>query len=122
VTEPNDDDLPPLVYNDEVQFFTEYLSSLYARNLTGSSRVWCPRWREHREVHVRVKALWTSWEVMHSDPVGMSVWLRDHLDPHMAILLSPDNAMSGCRAPSRSLPEGQHDPDVKPLPHEYPVE
>ncbi|MEJ7784942.1 MAG: DUF4913 domain-containing protein [Solirubrobacteraceae bacterium] len=34
----------------------------------------------------RLEALWRSWEYLRLDGnLGISVWMRDHLDHHMAV-------------------------------------
>jgi len=44
----------------------------------------------------RLEALWRAWEHLRQDPaLGMSVWWRDHADPHMAALLDPDGPFAG---------------------------
>lgn len=118
----------PLIHTDAVDFFLggagdvfPGLSHLYARDLTTSHRQWCPQWWDHIEVMARVKALWLSWEAMHRDPVGLSIWMRDHLDPHMAMMLSTEGPMAGCRSPGTGRPNGQHQPAVEPLPHAAPA-
>jgi hypothetical protein len=46
---------------------------------------WCPQWWQHAEAVARLEALWRSWESMRLDgTTGMSVWWRDHCDPHLA--------------------------------------
>ncbi|NMM17173.1 MAG: DUF4913 domain-containing protein [Cellulomonas sp.] len=68
---------------------------MYAR----SSTAWCPQWWKDAEGTYRLEALWRAWEHVRLDPAtGSSVWLRDHADPHMAVLLSSDGPAS-----SRSL-------------------
>lgn len=40
---------------------------------------------------MRLDALWRSWEALRLDPaLGISVWLRDHADHHLAVLMSSD--------------------------------
>lgn len=85
---------PELVYGNVVQFVEEYLLPLYRRKAT----TWCPQWWKHTEATVRLQALWLSWEQLRQDPaLGLSVWLRDHLDHHMPILLANDGPLKGCK-------------------------
>ncbi len=47
-------------------------------------------WWESAEAVITLEALWRAWEHLRLDPaLGMSVWLRDHLHPHLAVLMSP---------------------------------
>ena len=61
---------------------------MWRRNLSGNALTWCPeRWR-HAEAIARLEAPWRAWEHLRLDPaLGMSVWLRDHADHHMVVLL-----------------------------------
>lgn len=101
-TEPLDDPLAPtsstaeapepqLYYATLDDFVRDCLSPLYRRRIDGRSRVWAAEWWRYTEAIVRLEALWRSWEHLRLDPAtGMSVWLRDHADHHMPILMSPD--------------------------------
>ncbi|WP_255596440.1 DUF4913 domain-containing protein [Cellulomonas sp. C5510] len=85
---------PELVYGSVIQFVEEYLLPLYRRK----TATWCPQWWKHPEVTVRLQALWLSWEQLRQDPaLGLSVWLRDHLDHHMPIVLASDGPLKGCK-------------------------
>jgi hypothetical protein len=55
-------------------------------------------------------ALWRTWEAAALDPVhGIAVWLRDHLDPGLAVLLGPAGPFADCNS-------GQHKkPPVLPV-------
>ena len=73
---------------------------MWRRNLSGNALTWCPeRWR-HAEAIARLEAPWRAWEHLRLDPaLGMSVWLRDHADHHMAVLLGADGPLKA--APPR---------------------
>jgi hypothetical protein len=59
---------------------------------------WCAHWWDHPEAVLRLSALWRTWEAAALDPVGgMAAWIRDHLDPGLAVLLSPTGPFAGCR-------------------------
>lgn len=89
-------DEPELFYPSLPGFVTEWLLQVYRRPI-GQGRTWCPEWWEHPEAIVRLEALWRSWEHLRLDPAtGMSVWLRDHADHHMAALLDEQGAFKGC--------------------------
>ena len=80
-------------------FVRDHLALVYRRSLDGRTRTWCPWWWRHPEAVARLDALWRSWEFLRLDPhTGMSVWWRDHLDPHMAVLTDPDGPFRGCSA------------------------
>lgn len=103
----------PLEFPTLDRFVAEQLAVLYARPL-GHGRVWCPQWWRHAEARSRLDALWRSWEHLRWEPaLGMSVWFRDHADPHMAVLLDPDGPFHGCK------PE-QHAGRLTPLPVDPP--
>jgi hypothetical protein len=94
-----DDDLAPAaVFGSLEEFVAVYLLPLYRRGVSGQGTTWCAEWWRHPEAWVRLDALWRSWEYLRLDPAtGMSVWLRDHADPHMAVLLSADGPFRGCK-------------------------
>jgi hypothetical protein len=86
-----------LVYRSLHLFVAELLLPTYRRKVDGRSLTWCPRWEQHPEAVVRLEALWRSWEHLRLDPaLGISVWLRDHLDHHYPILLDPHGPFRGC--------------------------
>jgi Domain of unknown function (DUF4913) len=65
---------------------------------TGDDVCWCPQWWDHAEAVLRLDALWTTWEAAALDPVhGMALWIRDHLDPGLAVLLGPTGPFAACR-------------------------
>lgn len=69
---------------------------------------WDPEWWSHPEAVVRLEALWRAFEHLRREPaLGMSVWLRDHADHHMPILLSkfgPFGATTGANQKGDPLP------------------
>jgi len=91
-------DKPPLIYAALPAFVTEQLAPLYRRNLNSQDRTWCAEWWRHAEAVSRLEALWRAWEHLRLDPaLGMSVWFRDHLDHHMAVLLDAEGPFKGCK-------------------------
>ena len=51
------------------------------------------------------------------DPAtGMSVWFRDHADPHMAVLMDPDGPFAAADANT----ETNHARKGQPLPYQAP--
>jgi hypothetical protein len=74
-----------------------WLLPLYRRELDGRSTTFCVHWWRHPEAYFRLDALWKSWEFMRLKPgTGTAVWLKDYLDPHMAVLMSSNGPMHGC--------------------------
>ncbi|NAZ84622.1 DUF4913 domain-containing protein [Kineococcus sp. T90] len=99
---------PQLQYDSVVDFVTDFLAPTYGRALS-SSRIWCPQWWSHAEALYRLDALWRSWEHLRMDAAtGSSVWLRDHADHHMAVLMSDSGPFKGC-SPEKG--HRQRDPD-----------
>lgn len=107
-----DDEVPPTLYFPNVEVFVrELLAPTYRRSLDGRHRTWCPQWWRHAEAITRLEALWRAWEHLRLDPaLGISLWLRDHADPHMATLLNPDGPFKGCN------PDKGHGGRLDPLP------
>jgi len=102
---------PALFYPTLERFVTEQLAPLYRRSLAGNETTWCPQWWRHAEAISRLEALWRAWEHLRLDAaLGMSVWFRDHADPHMGVLLSAEGPFKGCG------PEKGHSPRLDPLP------
>lgn len=101
---------PKLFYPSVDRFVAEQLSPLFRRPL-GAGRTWCPDWWRHAEGITTLAALWRSWEHLRLEPaLGMSVWLRDHLRPHMAELLDADGPFHGC-----SVERGHNADRLEPL-------
>jgi len=96
-------------------FVSQWLLPTYRRISDHPNFAWCPQWWRHPEVVVRLDALWRSWEHLRLQPgTGMSVWLKDHLDHHMAVLLSQDGPMHRCK------PTGHHERALEPIPSDTP--
>lgn len=92
-----------LFYRSVDEFVSEFLIYAYRRRINGRDRVWSAEWWRHEEAIMRLEALWRAWEHLRLDPaLGMSVWWRDHADPHMAALMSPDGPFAGEDASSAS--------------------
>ena len=89
---------PKLVYANKFEFFDEYLSDVYRREVTtGTQKSWCLSWWKHTEAVIVVEALWRSWEKLRTDPgTGLSVWKKDHADHHMNVLFDPNGTFAKC--------------------------
>jgi hypothetical protein len=59
---------------------------------------WCRHWWEHHDAVERFTALYLTFaELSESgEPTWLSVYLRDHLDPHVSTLTSPYGPFYGC--------------------------
>ena len=109
---PDPDETPaaqegsPLVYQSTEEFLHEHLLPLYNRVIDPRNGKWCKQWYLHPEAVSRVEALWRAWEHFRLDPAtGMSVWWRDHADPHMAVLLSQKGPFHPCNNDRHHTPE-----------------
>jgi len=86
-----------LIYPTVEMFVNGYLLEHYRRPVSSNSSTWCPEWWLHAEAIIRLEALWRSWEKLRLDAaLGMSVWLREHADHHMTVLLSANGPLKGC--------------------------
>ncbi|MGN9806591.1 DUF4913 domain-containing protein [Micromonospora sp. L32] len=112
---------PEPAYRNVEAFIQEYLAHVVERRLASgptSGVNWCPRWWAHPEAISRLYALWRAWETLRlSDPqTGMSIWWRDHLDPHLAALGAEYGPFSRCspekHTEPRPLPVEQAPPEV----------
>jgi hypothetical protein len=102
---------PGPVFASLEAFVTRYLLAMYRRAVSGNDTTWCAQWWRHPEAIVRLEALWRAWEYLRLDPAtGMSVWVRDHCDFHMRVLLSADGPFRGC------TPDGHATRPLRPLP------
>ena len=111
--EDSPDTDPPLYYGSVDEFVRNQIVPVFCR-ATGERKDhrWSAKWWRSPEAVIRLQALWLSWESLRLDPaLGMSVWLRDHADHHLAMLFSPDGPF-GDSTDSSKLGE--------PLPYEPP--
>lgn len=104
-----------LYYGSVDEFVREYLRHIYKRRIDGRNKVWAAKWWQYDEAIIRLEALWRAWEHLRQDPAtGISIWLRDHADHHMNILLDPDGPFSGATTDENTNRRGE------PLPYEAP--
>jgi hypothetical protein len=94
-------DTPPreMLYADLDEFVRTELAPMYQRPIDDDGRnlTWCPKWWKHREAILRLDVLWRSFEhLRHDGKTGLSVWLRDHVDHHMPILMDTNGPLHGC--------------------------
>jgi hypothetical protein len=94
--------------------FVAWLAATFARDVGHHGRRWCSRWADHPEAVLRLDALWQAHEALAAEGgTGPSTWLRDHLDPALARLMSDDGPFGRCATGERA----RHD-----LPPALPVE
>jgi hypothetical protein len=103
------------VFHNVDAFVAGYFAQVVERRIASGAMAgvyWCPRWWAHPEGISRLYCLWRTWETLRiSDPqTGMSVWWRDHLDPHLTALTNEFGPFSRC-GPDRHV-------DPRPLPVE----
>jgi hypothetical protein len=121
---PADAEAAPKLYCASLpEFLDQVLFPLYRRKVGGGRDDvrWCEQWWKHAEAIARLDALWRAWEHLRLDPAtGISVWFRDHADPHMAILLSEHGPFANCQlAHAHRDTEASHQ-DVPQLPSATP--
>ena len=113
----SDEDAPPaLFYGSVDEFVREFVCPVFSRTVGERSEYrWSARWWESAEAITRLEAMWRAWEHLRLDPAtGTSVWLRDHADHHLGVLMSPsgpfsksvDQARVGQPLPYEAPPEG----------------
>jgi len=86
---------------------------------------WCRNWPAHHDAVERFTALYLAYQQLSAEaaPVWRSVFLRDHLDPHLATLTSPYGPFHACTPRKHSdavEPLGQLDAAVVPGPGSQP--
>ncbi|MBW0092317.1 DUF4913 domain-containing protein [Pseudonocardia sp. KRD-184] len=87
-----------------------HVAAVIARPLRGEIK-WCPLWWEHPEAVFRFEALRRAWTQLAPEAgVGMSVWIRDHLDPCLRELLSPLGPFADCSHNERFRTLTEHVP------------
>ncbi|WP_236244032.1 DUF4913 domain-containing protein [Streptomyces sp. CC210A] len=95
-------------YAEELAALTRWVHDLllpvYGREIT-TGRPWCQQWQEHPEAVARLHALWLAWQQLTDAEAGLtgpSTWHRDHLDPTLLQLRTPDGPFGACTtSPSR---------------------
>lgn len=98
-------------YATLTEFVEDFLLEMCWRDTSAASAIWCPEWWRHPAAILRLDALWRSFEALRLDAaLGMSTWLLQHADPHMAVLTDPQGPFKGCNKQhserQRTLPAG----------------
>lgn len=115
---------PELVFGSTAQWVENFLLPMYRRNMApngAGSLNWCPQWWQHAEAIIRLEALWRAWEHLRLDgKTGMSVFMKDHLDHHMPVLMDGSGPFDGCSQERGHLgpPDGLKPFPVTPAPLE----
>jgi hypothetical protein len=107
------DDLPDLAALHS--WVEQHIAPLVRRTTTtgeGGGLRWCRRWWEHGDARDRFTALLLAHRELTAQDSATwhSVWLRDHLDPHFAVLTSPYGPFYAC-SPRK------HSAAIEPLGH-----
>ncbi|MFF1257381.1 DUF4913 domain-containing protein [Streptomyces sp. NPDC058321] len=89
-------------YTEELAALTNWVDDLllpvYGREVT-AIRPWCQQWPKHPEAVARLHALWLAWQQLTDGEAGLtgpSTWHRDHLDPTLLQLRTPDGPFGAC--------------------------
>ncbi|MFJ1707601.1 DUF4913 domain-containing protein [Kitasatospora sp. NPDC088346] len=93
-----DDDALAAEVATMVPWVDHILLAVYGQEIT-SGRPWCTRWPEHDEALARIHHCWLAWQELtdaRSGATGPSVWQRDHLEPLLLKLRSPDGPFAAC--------------------------
>jgi Domain of unknown function (DUF4913) len=94
--ESKDTPPPKPVYDGVEEWVAGQFLPMFRRPLGGEYR-WCREWWQHAEAITRLTALWHSWEALRLEPgTGMAVWLRDHLDHQLPVLLGRGGPFAQC--------------------------
>lgn len=113
---------PKWLFRNVQAWVSGWLAPTISLELTATSPYWCRQWWLHNEAVARLDALWRAWEFYREQtcdhtnpaPAGMSLWWRDHANPHLeALLMSP-------RSPFRLCTRGIHSTPDPPLPADDP--
>jgi hypothetical protein len=119
--DPTAANTPEPVHRNVEAFVGDYLAHVVERRIaTGPTAGlnWCPHWWAHPEAISRLYALWRAWETLRvSDPqTGMSIWWRDHLDPHLNALTNEYGPFGRCHPDKHTEPKPL---PVEPAPPEF---
>lgn len=116
-SESDDEELPDRRYETLDEFVGDFLASTLWIDLTGQSRIWCPQWWRHPGAIMRLDALHRAFEELRQDPgTGMSAWILQHADPHMAALTDPQGLFKGCSIDGGHDAQRERDITIVPPP------
>lgn len=84
------------VFGNVEEWVNGWFVRVFARH-PGPNRRWCARWWDHPEAIHRLEDLWRSWEALRlKEDLGMSTWLREHLDPQRDRLMADGGPFHSC--------------------------
>ena len=93
-----------------IDWVHDTVAAITARPLRGEY-AWCPLWWEHPEAVFRFEALHNAWTELAPEPgAALSIWIRDHLDPCLQVLLSPTGPFADCSHTERRAGPAVHRP------------
>jgi hypothetical protein len=105
---------PRPVYDSVEAWVTGQFLPMYRRPLGGEYR-WCRQWWQHAEAITRLTALWHSWEALRLEPgTGMAIWLREHLDHQLTVLLGRGGPFAQCSEDEHIEPREARTEDAPP--------
>lgn len=115
-TTPKLPDSPQMKYASVYEFYDGVVKHLLRDRLIGPRHQrWSAYWWNSPEALLRMDAIWRSYESLKDDPAtGLSVWFKDHFDPHMNVLTSDAGPFSDSRDSSK---HGEY-PAYEPPPQE----
>jgi hypothetical protein len=110
---------PATYFKTLPEFVDQFLIKAYRRPITNST-AWCREWWKHGEAVCVLSALWRAWEALRLEPgTGMSVWWRDHCNPHMNSLMNPQGTFNKCTLDGHNK-NGTNGKGLDPLPWSTP--
>ncbi|GAB3211635.1 DUF4913 domain-containing protein [Marinactinospora thermotolerans] len=87
-------------YRGELASLVGWVDDFLVPVYLGSTGAWCPVWWEHHEAVGRLHALRLAYielsDTSTAGPSGPGLWHRDHLDPTLDRLRSPDGPFAAC--------------------------
>jgi len=105
---------PVPVYGSVQEWVTGQFLPMFRRPLGGEYR-WCRQWWQHAEAITRLTALWHSWEALRLEPgTGIAIWLRDHLDHQLPVLLGRAGPFAQCSEEEHIEPRQARTEDAPP--------
>ncbi len=115
-TTPKLPDSSQMQYPSVYEFYDGVVKHLLRDRLIGPRHQrWSASWWNSPEAQMRMDAIWRSYESLKDDPAtGLSVWFKDHFDPHMNVLTSD----AGPFGESRDTSKRGEDPAYEPPPQE----
>ncbi|GAA4108508.1 uncharacterized protein DUF4913 [Enteractinococcus coprophilus] len=96
-------DAPQLQYASVFEFYDGIVEPFLRDRLIGPRHQrWSAQWWKSAEAMLRLNAVWRAYEALRLDAAtGLSVWLKDHFDPHMRALTSEDGPFGDSRDASK---------------------